>query len=149
MMLVHASVLRGTACAWRSLRQHDTVLVVSLSTCRAAITAPARSPIQVSWAKGSKKATLCGDDIRLPQLQAPDAVGQPAPFWVRFIGDPRAWPGEASVVRELPRQQAGTPTATAAAADSATRGRQTIQPRRSPASQCAASVSWLLLLLRP
>jgi hypothetical protein len=48
---------------------------------------------QVSWAKGSKKAVLGGDDIRLPSLQAPDAVGQAVPFWVRFVGDPKEWPG--------------------------------------------------------
>lgn len=51
---------------------------------------------QVSWAKGSKKAALGGDDIRLPSLQAPDAVGQPVPFWVRFVGDPKEWPGAAA-----------------------------------------------------
>ncbi|KAF8056436.1 SMCHD1 [Scenedesmus sp. PABB004] len=52
-----------------------------------------RGKMQVSWAKGAKKALLGGDDIRLPPLQAPDAVGPAVPFWVRFIGDPKEWPG--------------------------------------------------------
>jgi hypothetical protein len=58
----------------------------------ATIVAVLLSP-QVSWAKGSKKAVLGGDDIRLPSLLAPDAVGQAVPFWVRFVGDPKEWPG--------------------------------------------------------
>jgi hypothetical protein len=54
---------------------------------------------QVSWAKGSKKAVLGGDDIRLPSLQAPDAVGQAVPFWVRFVGDPKEWPGRCQCIQ--------------------------------------------------
>lgn len=45
--------------------------------------------------KGSKSAVLGGTDIKLPALSAPDAVGDPQPFWVRFIGDPKEWPGAA------------------------------------------------------
>lgn len=44
--------------------------------------------------KGSKSAVLGGTDIKLPALNAQDAVGEPQPFWVRFIGDPKEWPGE-------------------------------------------------------
>lgn len=50
--------------------------------------------MQASWLKGSKAAVLGGTDIKLPPLNAPDAVGEPGAFWVRFIGDPKEWPGE-------------------------------------------------------
>ena len=53
-----------------------------------------RGRMQVSWAKGGRRVVLGGEDVRLPPLQAPDAVGAPHPFWVRFIGDPKEWPGE-------------------------------------------------------
>jgi hypothetical protein len=36
---------------------------------------------------------LGGNDIKLPALNAPDAVGEAQAFWVRFIGDPKEWPG--------------------------------------------------------
>eukprot|EP00775_Hariotina_reticulata_P002831 gene2831-3124_t len=52
-----------------------------------------RGKFKVSWANGSKKATLCGDDIRLPSLPAPDTVGEAVPYWIRFIGDEKEWPG--------------------------------------------------------
>lgn len=57
----------------------------------------------MSWAKGSKKAVLGGDDIRLPSLQAPDAAGQPVPYWVRFIGDPKDWPGKLGCAQDVQR----------------------------------------------
>lgn len=50
--------------------------------------------MQVSWVKGSKSAVLGGNDIKLPALNAPDTVGEAQSFWVRFIGDPKEWPGE-------------------------------------------------------
>lgn len=52
--------------------------------------------------KGAKVATLGGTDIKLPGLNAPDAVGAAQSFWVRFIGDPKEWPGEGSTHYKLP-----------------------------------------------
>jgi hypothetical protein len=50
-------------------------------------------PLQASWAKGSKTGVLSGTDFKLPPLSAPDSVGDPQPFWVRFTGDKDEWPG--------------------------------------------------------
>eukprot|EP00879_Flechtneria_rotunda_P028636 GHRR01030832.1.p1 GENE.GHRR01030832.1~~GHRR01030832.1.p1 ORF type:complete len:119 (-),score=13.65 GHRR01030832.1:266-622(-) len=50
--------------------------------------------LQVSWANGCKKAKLSGHAVKLPPLQAPDATGEAVPFWVKFTGNQKEWPGE-------------------------------------------------------
>jgi hypothetical protein len=49
----------------------------------------------VSWAKGSNKRGLGGDDVKLPPLPLPEAAGEPVGHWVRFNADPKgSWPSE-------------------------------------------------------
>jgi hypothetical protein len=49
----------------------------------------------VSWAKGSNKRGLGGEDVKLPPLPLPEAAGEPVAHWVRFNADPKgSWPSE-------------------------------------------------------
>ncbi|KAI8466921.1 MAG: hypothetical protein J3K34DRAFT_524164 [Monoraphidium minutum] len=54
---------------------------------------PIKGRLQVSWAKGSSKRALGGDDAALPPLPLPEAAGEPVAAWVRFNGDAKDCPG--------------------------------------------------------
>ncbi|GBF97420.1 hypothetical protein Rsub_09586 [Raphidocelis subcapitata] len=52
-----------------------------------------KGKLQVSWAKGSNKRGLGGEDVRLPPLQLPEVAGEPLQATARFTADPRGpWP---------------------------------------------------------
>lgn len=47
----------------------------------------------MSWAKGTSKRALGGEDVKLPPFPLPEVAGEPVPAFVRFNGDSKDFPG--------------------------------------------------------